>query len=177
MNKVVGFGVLTVAMLLIGLPGNASAYTVQSETAERLSDTLAVYTLTFAIGTNKNDFFIPTMAVSEQSGLVDGDNLIYEVVRDRDHVATDVLSAASIYSSADRVGDFYRVPAGRSATFTLVALVATAPELSDAEYLIRVVDLPHYVGRERAKRAVSNPLLRTYITSGIELNTAWRDRR
>ena len=157
-------------LAIIALPHAADAYTSTFQSATQLSDTQAMYTVEFGFSTHSNDFFIPIQAVQGVPYQSDQDVLGYDVVADRDHPTDHATTNSIVLSTAEVVDDqFYRIPAGESARFTLVTFVTVPDEILDAEYLIQVTSLPHYVGEDRDRRFVNNVELRTFITPGIEL--------
>ena len=160
-----------IVLALMVAPYAADAYTSTFQSAIQMNDTQAMYTVEFGFSTHSNDFYIPIQAVQGVPYRSEQDVLGYDVVADRAAPAEDVTTNSIVLSSAEVVDDqFYRIPAGESALFTLVTFVTVPTGLPDAEYLVQITSLPHYVGEDRDRRFVNNVELRDFITPGIELN-------
>ena len=161
------FSVFTLFLLV---PASTSAYTSTAQHAIQISDTQALYTVEFGFSTRENDFFIPIQAVANVPYGSDRDVVGFSVIEDRAGVATDVTTHSIILSDAEVVDGMYRIPAGETQLFTLVTFVTVPSDRPDAEYLIQVTSLPHYVGIDRERRFVNDVELRSFISPGVELN-------
>ncbi len=160
----------TLFAILAMLPVSSFAYTSTAQTALQMSSTQAMYTVEFGFSTHSNDFFIPIRAIAGEPYGSARDVVGFDVIADRSRVATEASTHSIVVSDAEVVDGMYRIPAGETRFFTLVTFVSVPPEEPDAEYLIQVTSLPHYVGVDRERRTVNNIELRSFLTPGVELN-------
>jgi len=144
-NYIIKLSGLFVACLLV-LPTNADAYATTKQTAVRLSDHSALFTITYRFGFLNRELKMP---IGVQRGAFEPASPYAHValLADSEDVS-NLGTVAGIVLTDDEdvtvVDDEYYLPAGEAAEFTLVALVTLPDPLpeGDLDLALNVSHLP-----------------------------------
>jgi hypothetical protein len=173
---VVGFAVLSI-------PSATHAYFTTDQQAVRLTEQHLLYTVSYTFGFANRELYMPILATEGQGFDADVRNRVgYELVSGES--ATELGMTTSIVLTKDEAVEVrdkqYYLPAGESATFTLVTIV-TLPEDTPAVFAniddlaLHITHLPFTMVTEEGNTisAQLNPSeLRYYQTSSIDLLTS-----
>lgn len=127
-----------VATLLLATPVSVEAFAATDTNAIQLTNTHALYTITYNLGHSKQSIMAPLFVREVGSTIGHPGNVAS--VQFSDPRAT-VTSAGIILSDAVVRDGEYFIPAGQRATFTLVMLAAAA-EGSSIPTIMQVSELP-----------------------------------
>lgn len=166
--------VLCGAIFLLGYPQTSSAFKTTDQTATKLSEEAAVYTISYAIGGFAETTYFP--AFTERDNITATNTLTFEILEDQE-TPTTTGTAIGIVTSNDLVFEngMYKLPPRRMGRFTLTVLLITDQDTPEADYALKVKKLPFY----RMDESQSNGLrssgltkgeLSYYITDELELN-------
>lgn len=167
-------GVVLTLLFATALPHTSDAYFTSKQTAAPLTDTTGLYTITYSFGLPKQDIYLP---IKTERNLMHGNGdstLGYTVRTENNVIANDGIAAAIVLSDAEVKDGMYFVPAGESATFTLVAFYK-APAMTPMDgYKLQVEHLPFPVDLGEGDmqiRSLNPSELQYYVTEGIYLGT------
>ena len=119
------FGIFATILLL---PQASSAYFTTDQTATRLTENTAIYTVTYKFGLEGRDLYMPIGAQRGTNGT--SPYLEYKFLNDDDSLFETGTSAGFVFTTdkdVEIVENQYYIPAGESAVFTLVTLL-TIPQ-------------------------------------------------
>lgn len=156
--------------LVVAVPSQTSAYFTTAQEGVAVTTQTALFTLTFTFGHKNYDLLLPIAAVRD----IPHDNAStqagYEIRIDQQEHTHRGATTALILSEAEKEGAFYRVPKGRSETFTLVVILTLPEETPEADYSVHMTALPFFMGEEQTPQALTLPELSHYLTPEVELN-------
>lgn len=170
-------GLFFVAFLFMLYTAPAEAFSknqVDRYSFAKTDDGVAVYTLSFVLGGYSKDLYIPIIGVR---GLVNGtrqNNFGFEMQAGYgENPSEDGQVTALMISNADIVNGQYKVPAGTSAAFKIVALFRTAKDESDT-YRFKVTEFPFFIGDNKEAQSFTPSELK-YMLSSFEALRFERD--
>lgn len=114
-----GFG------LFLLLPLVSFAYETTEQSAYRLSDTVALYTVSYEFGFLNADLWMPIQARQNIMDRSLRPQISYSLYNATDQLINDGTTYAIVLSDAEVDGNYYYVPAGERAEFTLLVLHQT----------------------------------------------------
>lgn len=156
---------------LLVIPGVSSAYTTSEQTAVQIDETTALYSITYSFGLKSNDLYMPREVVRDQNWKESTSTLGFVVLEDSKRLSAAGSAAGVVLSDAKVTTDgLYYIPAGHAATFTLYVILQTQPTDLEADYAIRVTDLPFLRGDEREHLYLNPSELQYYQTPETEFN-------
>jgi len=163
---------LTILMgMLLALPSErANAYFTTAQTAISATEQTALYTITYRFGLKNDDLYMPIIATR---GLSHGSNqyaLGYEILEESKAPTTTGISAGIVLSNAKIENGMYKVPKGRSASFTLFVIYSVEKLEEETDYALHVQELPFYVGDNKDARKLNPSELQYYVSPEAELN-------
>ena len=170
-------GIFFVAFLFMLYSAPAQAFS--SEQVNRYSfaktdDGVAVYTLTFTLGGYTKDLYIPIVGIRDLPNRTRQNNFGFEMQAGYgDSPTDDGAVVALIVAKAEIIDGQYKVPAGESVTFKIVALFKTTEDESDT-YRFKVTELPFFVGDDKEAQSF-NPSELKYMHSSFEALRFLRD--
>lgn len=165
------FGVFTALSLLA--PATSEAYFTTNQSAYKLTDTTALYTVTYKFGFAERGLYMPIMAERDNSDETAQYQAKYQILDQADEVITTGMSNGLVLTSSPDVdikdGQYYLEP-GESASFTLIALL-TLNKAAVSETALLVSHLPFTM--EIDDKLVPNQLnpseLQYYRTPSVEI--------
>lgn len=127
------------------LPSTSAAYFTTSQKAIQINESTALYSITYKFGFSDREVYMPIIALRGNSVPEDGLYAGYILVNEDGEEITEGKMSGIIITSNEDVqikNNQYFIPAGKSATFTLVTLL-TAPEKTiDEKVSILMSQLP-----------------------------------
>ena len=119
---------LLFAFYALWTPQSSEAYFTTDQQAYKLTDTTALFTITYRFGLEKRDVYMPIGALRDSA---DADALIltYQLLSDNKPIDNSIINGLVLTKDTNVtiINNTYHVPAGSSATFTLYVL----PTLTD----------------------------------------------
>jgi hypothetical protein len=164
------FAALIAALAVGALPAFALAADPTFDGAVKLSDTSALYTISYAFGDDTEDLYFPILGVRDLENDSRTHTFGYEMLEDGRIRTTDGTAAGLILSDAPIVGDLYKVSKGTVAHFTVVMLYTVPDSLHENDYALHVEDLPFYVGGDMRYEHLNPSELQYYQTPTVSLN-------
>lgn len=150
--------------------GNVSAYFTTDQSATRVIKNTALYTVTYSFGASKEDLYMPVFAKRDLAHGSQEIALGYELLEDAEERVSYGTATGIVLSSEEIVDNMYRIPAGSNGTFTLFVLYSVDESEPEADYALRVTELPFYRGDDRGALSLNPSELQYYITPEVELN-------
>lgn len=164
----------TVALLtvfaMIVFPAPTSAYVTTDQNVVRLSDTAALFTITYQFGHKDLNFYMPIVPVRDLAHDSHSKNLGFEILEDGDNATTEGTATGIVLSGAPIVDGMYRTPADRFTQFMLVVLFTVPDEAEENDYALHVQELPFYMGDDREYQKLNPSELQYYVTPTVSLN-------
>ncbi len=163
--------------LLILLPISASAYYTTAQTATKLTNQAAIYTITYTFGIRDFDIYMPILASrTSREEAVKDDSVAYTIREDGKDVTENGHTASFVFSNAPMVDGMYKIDANTSETMTLLVVLTTESDTPEMDYALHVEKLPFLVDLENDKnnmqvRGLLPSELNYYTTEEIELNS------
>lgn len=162
---------LLVAFVLT--PATSEAYFTTSQTATQINETTTLFAIEYKFGHQSDSYYLPARAVRDQVWGTDNSRVGFTVLEDGKRV-TDAGSAVGVVISTAELTDdeMYKTPRGLLKTFTLYVILTTEPDTPEADYAIKVTDLPFYLGDSREYQKLNETELRKYQTPEVEFNSS-----
>lgn len=163
---------MVIAVLLCSPFSQVHAYLTTAQSVQQINETIAIYAISYEFGHGTHDFYLPIQTVRNQAHGTEAHTLGFEVLVDG-KIRTDVGSTlAMAVSDAEIVGDMYKIPKGEKKKFILFVILTTDEDELEADYAVRVTDLPFYRNDDREYLSLNPTELQYYITPEVEFNTS-----
>ena len=163
---------IVIAFIALIPATDAHAYLTTGQTVQQINETTSIYAITYEFGHGSHDFYLPIQTVRNQVHGTESNTLGFEVLIDG-KVRTDVGETIALaVSDAEIVGDMYKIPKGEKKKFVLFVILTTSADELEADYAIKVTDLPFYRNDDREYLALTPSELNYYITPEVEFNTS-----
>ncbi len=167
---------LLALIALVGLPQVSSAYFTTEQTATKIDEDTLLYTVTYRFGFLNRELQMPIGAVRGLEFGTTSPYAGYIIQDDEKNVETGGSAYSIVLSNAKVVGNEYYLPAGKSATFTLVTLLNLTPEMitpkdGDRDLSLLMTSLPFTMMKEgKAMPGRLNPSeLQYYVTPELDI--------
>jgi len=161
-------------MLLVGVsvPHTVAAYATTAQSASRLTDIHALFTITYRFGHGSRDMYLPAATAWNLKQDASEKLLGYEVMTDDETVTNGITTAGIVFSNAQLVHSQYFIPAGETREFTFTTIIRTQPETTEAEYNLGVTNLPFQMGVDAKiyQQGLNQFELSNYQTPTVTLN-------
>lgn len=155
----------------ICVPGVTHGYFTTNQEAVALRDNVALYTVSYAFGSDERDFYMPIMAVRDLAHDSGTENLGFEILEGGDTATTTGTAVGLVLSNAEIIDGMYKVPKGYVGKFTLVVLYSVTPGNDETDYALHVQELPFKMGTDKEYQHLNETELQYYVTKKVELNT------
>lgn len=157
---------------LFATPYYSEAFTPTNITATRLTNTTAMYTISFQFTPTYHDYYVPAYSVRTEDRSSNS-QIGYQFLVDKEVATTAGEQATLLFSDSPLVNGSYKVPQYKTGKFTLVAFLRTNKNTPEADYALNITSLPftqtnQNTGTQHNKLTPSE--LRRFITDEIELN-------
>lgn len=165
-------GLMLTAVLAVAFPQTTQAYLTSSQTSVQLTDTTAMYTITYSFSGGKYDFYLPVVTARNLLHSESESTLGY-TIRENDDTTSIGDTAALVFSTAKLVDGMYFIPKGERKTFTLVTFFRTDIGTHQDDYALQVENLPFLVdigGDALQLRGLNPSELTYYATEEVRLN-------
>ena len=160
----VGVGLLGAFFLLLA-PQASEAYTVKNQQAMKVTPDAALYTITYEFGFLNADVWLPIRATMSDRYPESAGKVGYMLETEGEEYIP-VQAEAVVLSDAAIVNDYYYVPRGERATFTLVAAVRTGAWFGETGVpTLKVRSLPYILAKNdepKAMYSLGQAELKTY---------------
>lgn len=159
---------------IICVPMVTFGYETTDQRAVRINETTALYFIDFTLGHGDHDTYVPVQAVRDKTSDA-VDELGFEIREDGETpTSVGTVQAAVISDIADIEDSMYRVPQGFRYPFTLAVVLTTERDTAEADYAVKVTDLPFRL--DDTEQSLNPSELSDYQTDEIELNESNDDR-
>lgn len=160
-----------VTALLIATPNLSEAYFTTEQTATKMTNTTALYTISYKFGPFKNDTHLPAATARNLLHDKSDHDLGYTVRDDEGEINNTGDTAAIVFADAKIKNGMYVLPAGKSITFTLVTFFRADEKTQLDDYKVQVEQLPFPTLIDEAvqNRSLNPSELQYYVTPTIEL--------
>ncbi len=153
-RKYIPFGFGLLGALLVLMPGVSQAYSVKSTQAVKVTADAALYTITYEFGFLNADVWLPVGATMSDRYPERAGKVGYHLTTETGEYVPP-LAAAVVLSDALVVNDYYYVPRGERATFTLVAAIRTDSVIGATELpVLAVRSLPYILAKNDEPKAM-----------------------
>lgn len=144
MHTLKRFLIATLVLTALFLPStDAKAYRTTGQSAERIDEKGALYTIAYDFGSDKYDLYLP---IQVQRGTSSADGVLsYQLVDDRDGASQYGKTTGIVLSDAGIRQGMYFVPRGQAKRFVLVVVlneVDGAPIDRSLDLALQVTNLP-----------------------------------
>ncbi|MEL6804211.1 MAG: hypothetical protein AAFO91_10560 [Bacteroidota bacterium] len=151
----------------------SSAYFTTEQSAVRVSESVALYAITYSFGSPREDLFMPIGAERDKANGTAGATVGFEFLEDGRETTTDGTALGIVISDLETTEDtYYRIPEGSSGKMTLYVALFLDSEAPEADYALQVTDLPFYRGETLSRQGLNVYELSHYVTDEIELNSS-----
>lgn len=137
---------LVVSLLIFTfLPFVSEAYFTTSQEAIKINESAALYSITYKFGFSDREVYMPIIALRGSSVPEEGLYAGYTLVnKDKEEITEGKMSGIILTSDKDVQikNNQYFIPAGKSASFTLVALLSISEKNIDEEVSLLMSQLP-----------------------------------
>ncbi len=155
------------------VPGVSQAYFTTKQSAVKLTDNTALYTVTYHFGFEKRGLYMPIAAT--RSAEVPAFGAAYTLLNNDEELLSDGISSSIILTGDEAVeiknGQYYLEP-GESATFTLVSLLTLTPEMQmnnlEASLLVSHLPFTMIIGNDEVNNQLNPSELKYYRTPAVE---------
>lgn len=169
--KYQSFIVAIILLVGIAMPNWAEAYRTTDQQATLITDSLALYSITYNFGSPDHDLYLPARAKRGQVWDSDLMSVGYEIVEDGEDPVTLGTSVGVVISSAKLTEDeLYYVPAGTASSFTFYTIFDTDPDATEADYAVQLTDFPYFRGSALERIPLTPSELQYYLTPELEFN-------
>lgn len=158
-------------LAFISGPAVAHGYFTTNQEAVVLRGNIALYTISYAFGSEERDFYMPIMAIRDLAHDSGTEHLGFEILEGGEAATTTGTAVGLVLSNADIVDGMYKVPKGYTGRFTLVVLYSVLPGNDETDYALHVQELPFRMGEDKAYQHLNETELQYYVTEKVELNT------
>ena len=139
---------LLALFLLSCIPHGAEAYFTTSQSALKLSENTALYTIEYVFGLEDHDLYMPVVAERGLSHGSDEKKLGYIFTEDTDAVQTQGTSAGLVLSSAPLIDGMYKIAKGTAQKMMLFVILTADQSVTEEDFALQVQHLPYYVEKE-----------------------------
>lgn len=169
--KIKIFLLLLVAFVVT--PASADAYFTTDQRATQINETTTLYAIEYKFGHQSNSYYLPARANRDQAWGTNNGQIGFSILEDGKRV-TDAGNAVGVVISNSELTDdeMYKTPRGLLKTFTLYVILTTDPDAPEADYAVKVTDLPFYLGDSREYQKLNETELRYYQTPEVEFNSS-----
>ena len=157
------------ALLLILSPSLSEAYTTSEQTATRINDTQAMFSITYSFGDQDEPVFMPVLAIRDLPHTSQQNELGFEILLEGEEQVDFGSAAGIVLGKVPIVDGMYRIPAGFRSTFTFVAFLTIPENTTELDYSLHIQELPFYVGEEKRPLALNRFELQHYTTPEVTL--------
>ena len=167
-------GSLFALALAAVVPLHAEAYFTTAQSASKISDSAALYTIEYAFGLEDYDIYMPIVAERNLAHESEEKKVGYFFTEDTGELKAEGTSAALVLSAAPIVNGMYKIEKGVAQKMTLLAVLAVDDSVEEEDFALQVQRLPYYVdkgGDELVALQLNPSELQYYKTEEIELNT------
>lgn len=164
MKKIIFFAF--VALILSITTPTAEAYHTTAQNAFTVNGRTGVYTITFVLGHQKHDVYVPVSAFSDNTAN-DSTHLSY-ALKDTNGNSSTGSNVGIVLSSLKIQNGMYRISKGTGATFTLLVLYTPQNAEMNTSRALQVTNLPFNF--DKAEQLKLNPSeLEYYVTPSLFL--------
>lgn len=148
------------------------AYFTTGQTAIKLNDTTALYTIDYEFGLNKQDLYMPIVA---QRGLPwkSVEHTLGYTIQRNGTTTVDGTATGIVVANLPVVNGMYKIAKGAAEKMTLLVILTTKPNAEPADLRLQVDQLPFYAdyGKSTLATLQLNPSeLQYYVTPEVTLN-------
>lgn len=151
--------------LIMLLPQASDAYFTTEQTATKLTDNVALFTVTYGFQSDSRTFRLPVIGMENPTDTQFG----YQILTDDEPYATYTTSLGFVYADLPIVDGMYELTPGNSAEFTAVVLVILPEERELQELSVHIDALPLYKGEERKPLPLNVHQLQYYKTPEVSI--------
>lgn len=169
--------ILTIALFSI-LPIGAHAYFTTDQSAFKLNERTAVYSIKYAFGLEDYDIYMPIFAERDLSWDANDKKVGYSMREDGVEAVAHGAATGLVLSGAPIVDGMYKIAKGAAQEMILFVILTIPEDTLEMDYALQVDKLPYYVdkGGDELHALQLNPTeLQYYITPEIELNSENKD--
>ena len=171
MIKYLLFGIPAITLLL--MPSAAAAYVSYAWDAQPVDETKTLYSISYQFGHGTHDFYLPVRAVRDQTWGTQNKRIGFEILEDSKRRTNDGSAVGVVISDAEITEDeMYFIPKGTKEKFTFYVILSTETDAPEADYAVRVTDLPFYRNDDREYQRLNQSELELYITPEVEFNVS-----
>lgn len=140
---------------LLVLPVTSQAYFTTAQSAVKITDDTALFTITYKFGVSGRALYMPIGALRADDNEPVSPYLEYKVLNDDETAFTAGTDGSLVFTNSSNIeirNNQYYVPVGQTAEFTLVSLI-TIPERDqndDLNLLLLVTSLPFTMIKDEA---------------------------
>ncbi len=155
-----------IGMMMTTAP--ADAYMTTKQSARVLNDTTALFTITYRFGFLNRELYIPVSA-NRIASTTARDSVGYTFVDRHQNTLMTGSTTALVLSTAAIKDGMYYLPQGKSADFTLVALLTVPKGMTPEKYALQVTSLPFdmIVEGKTVKGQLNPSELQYYVTPTV----------
>jgi len=164
--------IVTIAFLLLVGPADTLGYYTSEQSAQRITNQTALYTIDFYFGFQDEDVYIPVMTQRTEVNDPADKSVGYTFTTSENGDTTTGTSQALVLSDAEIIDGMYRIPAGHRGYFTLVAALTLDENDAKAKYGLQVTNLPFIKDRDGVTKeyGLGTAGLFAYQTKEVGLN-------
>jgi hypothetical protein len=172
--KTIYISSLALLMLSMSTPCVTEAYFTTNQTATKINDMTALYSIEYAFGLEKRDIYMPVYAERGLLHASSAQKVGYSLREDGKEVTLQGTTIGMAVSKAPIVNGMYKLEKGKAQKMTLYVILTTSSTTLEMDYALQVDKLPFYVdiGKKDLQTQGLNPSeLQYYVTKQVELNS------
>ena len=144
----------------------ASAYNPTNTTAKRITDNVALFTITVPLASSNRSVAVPVHGTTAENP--DASQFAFDIFSDTSGVFVDA-AAGIIVSDATIVDNEYVLEPGEATTLTIVMLALASPSAEPQQLRAQVNNFPIFFCVERESAQLTKYELGNYVTPKITL--------
>ncbi len=150
------------------------AYFTTNQTATKINETTALFSIEYAFGLEKRDIYMPVYAERGLLHASTAQKVGYSLHKDGKKITLQGTTIGMAVSKAPIVNGMYKLEKGKAQKMTLYVILTTSSTTPEMDYTLQVDKLPFYVdiGKKDLQTQGLNPSeLQYYITKQVGLNS------
>jgi hypothetical protein len=137
---------LALVALMLLVPASSQAYTPYNPQAQAVTPSSGLYSISFNLGHPKQDMYVPLRTQRTEKLDIQNKAVGFNFNTSQGGHSDISTSQAFVLSTAEIVGNMYKVPAGEGRQFTIIALLTLTEADPRAKYGLQITNLPFMIG-------------------------------